>query len=350
MNLQSIKVRPVIKEEEQQYRRLMDEHHYLGFVPKIGETLWYVATVNTHWVALISFSVSALKCKSRDQWIGWDYRHQYDRLNLVVSNNRFLILPDWHIRNLGSKTLSLCLKRLVDDWIIFFGHKIVMVETFVDPQRYLGTVYKASNWQYIGDTKGYRRKKDGYTKAIGNSKKIYVKSLQRNAKRILSQPILNNSYKTGGRKMKIKAEHMRSLPDFFKTITDPRRSQGKRHHLPTVLAIAAAAVLCGMRSYKAIWDWADSLSQSARERFWCRREKGKYVVPSESIIRDVLVRVDPVELDKALQRWNELYGKQDASLAIDGKVMRNAIDAEGKQTHIMSVVGHESQNCYTQKK
>jgi hypothetical protein len=105
-----------------------------------------------------------------------------------------------------------------------------------------------------------------------------------------------------------------------------------------------------MRSYKAIWDWADSLSQSARERFCCRREKGKYVVPSESIIRDILVRVDPVELDKALQRWNELYGKQDASLAIDGKVMRNAIDAEGKQAHIMSVVGHESQNCYTQKK
>ena len=150
--------------------------------------------------------------------------------------------------------------------------------------------------------------------------------------------------------MKIKAEHMRSLPEFFKRIPDPRRGQGKRHFLPTVLAIATGAVLCGMRSYKGIWDWADSLSQNARERFCCRFENGKYVVPSETIIRDVLVRVDPVELDKALQRWNEAYGKNDESLAIDGKVMKNAIDESANQAHIMSVVGHESQNCYTQKK
>lgn len=105
-----------------------------------------------------------------------------------------------------------------------------------------------------------------------------------------------------------------------------------------------------MRGYKAIWDWADSLSQTARARFCCRYEKGKYIIPSEFIIRDVLVRVDPASLDKALQCWNAVYGKEDQSLAIDGKVMRNAIDEEGKQAHIMSVVGHQSKNCYTQKK
>jgi hypothetical protein len=73
-------------------------------------------------------------------------------------------------------------------------------------------------------------------------------------------------------------------------------------------------------------------------------------VPSESIIRDVLIRVDPVSLDRALQQWNEVYGQVDSSLAIDGKVMRNAIDQDGNKVHIMSVVGHESKNCYTQKK
>jgi hypothetical protein len=350
MTLQLMKVRPVVKGEEQKYRKLMDQHHYLGFVPKIGETLWYVATINEEWVSLLSFSVSALKCKARDLWIGWNYRHQYDRLKLVVNNNRFLILPRWSIRNLGSRAISLCLKRLVDDWKLFFGHKIVLVETFVDPVRYLGTVYKASNWQYLGDTKGFRRRKKGYTREIGNSKMVFVKSLQRNARRILSQPLLSNSYKTEGGRMKIKAEHMHSLPDFFKTIPDPRRDQGKRHRLPTVLGIATAAVLCGMRGYKAIWDWADSLSQQARARFNCRYEKGKYIIPSEFIIRDILVRVDPVSLDKALQCWNEVYGQEDESLAIDGKVMRNAIDEEGKQAHIMSVVGHQSKTCYTQKK
>jgi len=64
------------------------------------------------------------------------------------------------------------------------------------------------------------------------------------------------------------------------------------------------------------------------------------VVPSEYVIRDVLVRVDPVELDGALQRWNEVYDEDDESLAIDGKTMCNAIDEQGHQTH----------TCYTQKK
>lgn len=148
----------------------------------------------------------------------------------------------------------------------------------------------------------------------------------------------------------LQAEQMRSLPEFFADIPDPRRTHGRRHRLPTLLAIAAAAVLCGMRGYKAISDWANSLGQKARERFRCRREQGRYVVPSESVIRDLLTRVDPLHLDRALQRWNEAYGKQDQCPAIDGKTMCNAIDEQGYQTHIMSAIGHQTKNCYTQKK
>jgi hypothetical protein len=150
--------------------------------------------------------------------------------------------------------------------------------------------------------------------------------------------------------MMLKAEQMRSLPSFFQEIPDPRRAQGRRHFLPTVLAIAAGAILCGMRGYQAISDWAESLSPKARERFNCRRENGRYIVPSLSVIRDCLIRVDPVHLDRALQRWNQTYGREDTSLAMDGKTMRNAIDEEGHQTHIMSVVGHQSKGSYTQKK
>jgi hypothetical protein len=105
-----------------------------------------------------------------------------------------------------------------------------------------------------------------------------------------------------------------------------------------------------MRGYKAIADWANSLSPRARERFGCRREQGRYLVPSESIIRDLLIRVDPGELDHALQRWNETHGQEDRSLAIDGKTMCNAINEQGEQTHIMSVIGHQTKACYTQKK
>ena len=150
--------------------------------------------------------------------------------------------------------------------------------------------------------------------------------------------------------MMLSAQQMQSLPDFFLDIPDPRRPQGRRHSLPTVLAIACAAILCGMRGYKAIADWAQSLGPKARERLHCRRVNGRYVVPSESIIRDAMIRVEPIDLDRSVQRWNQAYGQQDSTLAIDGKTMCNALDKNGHQTHVMSVVGHHTKSCYTQKK
>jgi hypothetical protein len=302
------------------------------------------------WIALLSFSTPAWKCTARDRWIGWNFQHQYDRLHLVTNNSRFLILPDYHIPNLASRVLSLCQKRLLSDWQERFGHPILLLETFVDPQRFHGTIYKASNWLYVGDTKGFRRTRQGYSTTAQSPKMVFLKPLQKTAQSLLSQCPLHPLYRKGGPKIMLKAEQMKSLPYFFKGIPDPRRAQGRRHPLPTVLAIATGAILCGMRGYQAISDWANSLSQKARERFDCRREKGRYTVPSLSIIRDVLIRVDPVHLDRALQNWNQLYGKDDQSLAIDGKTMRNAIDDEGRQIHIMGVVGHQSKASYTQKK
>ncbi len=350
MSLKEVRLRPVQSCEEKRYQGLMQRHHYLGALSKIGETLWYVATWHEQWVALVSFSAAALKCAVRDRWIGWDFRHQYDRLHLLANNTRFLILPDWHRPNLASRTLSLCQRRLPGDWLASFGHPLVLLETFVDPQRFAGTIYKAANWSYVGDTKGFRRTRQGYTTTAQSPKMVFVKPLQANARALLSRPILEAPYRSEAPKIMLKAEHMYLLPDFFADIPDPRRPQGRRHPLPIVLAIAAGATLCGMRGYKAISDWAKSLGPKARERFGCRREHGRRVVPSEYVIRDVLVRVDPVALDRALQRWNETHGEIDDSLAIDGKTMCNAIDAQGRQTHIMSVVGHQTHNCYTQKK
>ncbi len=350
MSLKEVRLRPVQSCEEKRYQGLMQRHHYLGALSKIGETLWYVATWHEQWVALVSFSAAALKCAVRDRWIGWDFRHQYDRLHLLANNTRFLILPDWHRPNLASRTLSLCQRRLPGDWLASFGHPLVLLETFVDPQRFAGTIYKAANWSYVGDTKGFRRTRQGYTTTAQSPKMVFVKPLQANARALLSRPILEAPYRSEAPKIMLKAEHMYLLPNFFVDIPDPRRPQGRRHPLPIVLAIAAGATLCGMRGYKAISDWAKSLGPKARERFGCRREHGRRVVPSEYVIRDVLVRVDPVALDRALQRWNEVHGEADESLAIDGKTMCNAIDEQGRQTHIMSVVGHQTNSCYTQKK
>jgi hypothetical protein len=350
LNLSEVLVRPVRPLEEPRFQNLMQEHHYLGALPKISETLWYVATFTDQWVGLLSFSAPALKCSARDRWIGWDFRHQYDRLKLLTNNSRFLILPEWHFPNLASRILSLCQKRLPADWQAIFGHLVVLIETFVDPQRFRGTVYKAANWIYVGETKGFHRTRQGYSARAQSPKIVFVKPLISDARALLSRPILEPAYRIGGPKIMLSAQQMQSLPNFFADIPDPRRAQGRRHPLSTVLAIAAGATLCGMRGYMAISDWAKSLGQKARERFGCRCQNKRYIVPSLSIIRDVLIRVDPVHLDRALQGWNQAYGQQDESLAIDGKTMCNAIDDQGHQTHIMSAIGHQSKTCYTQKK
>jgi hypothetical protein len=328
----------------------MAEHHYLGSLAKISETLWYIACIFDQWVALLSFSAPALKCAARDQWIGWDFRHQYDRLKLLTNNSRFLILPDCHVPNLASRILSLCEKRLSRDWQITFGHPLLLIETFVDPRRFRGTIYKAANWIFVGQSKGYHRNRHGYESTSLSPKMIFVKPLVFQAQRILTRPTLETKYPTGGKKLMLTAQQMRSLPTFFADIPDPRRPQGKRHSLPSILSIAAAATLCGMRGYQAISDWAHSLSQKARERFGCRCEQRRYLVPSLYVIRDLLIRVDPRHLDRALQCWNDIYGEEDESLAIDGKTMCNAIDEQGYRTHIMSAVGHHTKTCYTQKK
>ena len=186
MSLKELRLRPVKRCEEQHDQFLMQRHHYLGALPKIGETLWYVATWHEQWVALVSFSAAALKCAARDQWIGWDFRHQYDRLNLLSNNSRFPILPNWHRPNLASRTLALCHNRLASDWLERFGHPLVLLETFVDPQRFAGTLYIAANWSYLGRTQGFRRTGHGYSATAQSSKLVFVKPLQANARALLS--------------------------------------------------------------------------------------------------------------------------------------------------------------------
>lgn len=349
-SLSELQVRPVERSEESRYQSQMAGHHYLGALGKIGETLWYVATWREQWVAQFSLSAAALKCGVRDRWIGWDFRSQYGRLKLIANNSRFLILPTGHWPNVGSRVLSLIEHRVATDWQTRFGHPLLLIETFVDPRRFYGGVYRAANWIELGMTRGHRRTRAGYSTTIDAPKRVFVRPLCRDARTRLIHSNREDINLTGDPKMMLNAEQIRLLPLCFETIPDPRRREGRRHRLPVVLGIAAGATLCGLRGYKAIADWANALGQKARSRFGCRRGPGGYVVPSESVIRDCLVRIEPSALDHALNLWNGAWAEKESAFAIDGKTMKNARDEAGQQTHIMSVIGHDSKICHAQKK
>ena len=155
---------PVTAAAEGRYRELMAAHHYLGAPPKIGETLWYAARWRDRWVALIGFSAPALKCGARDRWIGWDFRTQYDRQHLLANNSRFLILPGWRVPNLGSRVLAV--RTAAGGGLAgALRPPAVLLETFVDPARFRGTVYRAANWTCVGRTRGFRRVRGGYSAA-----------------------------------------------------------------------------------------------------------------------------------------------------------------------------------------
>ena len=296
----------VAVEDEARFRDLMQAHHYLGAVPGMGETVRYVAHHRGRWLALAVFSAPALKCGARDRWIGWDYGVQFGRLHLVTNNSRFLILPGGE-RNLGSRVLSLCARRLVNDWPARFGHDLLLAETFVDPAYFRGTVYRAANWIEVGRTRGFARDGHSYSEHA-HPKLVFLHPLCRGARARLRAAHLDPRLRHGVPKMTLSAARMRSLPEFFQDIDDPRRRQGRRHALPTVLALATAATLCGMRGYKAISEWVDDLSPKVLQRFRVRRRDGQYRPPSLSAMRSLLIRVDPAQLDAALRSWHEAHG------------------------------------------
>ena len=341
-------VEPVAAHDEARFRALMQAHHYLGAAPGMGETARYVAHHRGRWLALAVFSAPALKCAARDRWIGWDYGVQFARLHLVTNNSRFLILPGGP-RNLGSRVLSLCTRRVVRDWPARFGHEVLVAETFVDPARFRGTVYRAANWLEVGRTRGFARSGPGY-REHARPKLVFLHPLCRGARARLGAATLDPRLRHGVPKMTLTAVQMRCLPEFFHHIDDPRRRQGRRHALPTVLALATAATLCGMRGYQAISEWIDDLSPRVLERFGVRRRNGQYRPPSLSAMRSVLIRVDPDQLDAALRAWHEVHGGADRALAIDGKTIRGAIDEQGHQAHVLGIVGHDSKAPWGQKK
>ncbi|MGH7957689.1 MAG: Druantia anti-phage system protein DruA, partial [Opitutaceae bacterium] len=156
---------------------LIVEHHYLHNATLVGEHARYVATYQGEWLALVCFSAASFHLRYRDQFIGWTPEQRRQRLPLVVNNARLLVLPGAHYPNLPSRLLKLVLARLSDDWQARWGHPVVLVETFVDPEQFRGTTYKVSGWSELGPTSGFGRHAQDFYQAHDRPKQVWVKEL-----------------------------------------------------------------------------------------------------------------------------------------------------------------------------
>lgn len=342
-NAAELVVRPVRCEERTRWRQLMDAHHYLGFRPIVGQSLWYVATCEKEWAALLGWGAAALKCGPRDAWIGWTPSLKFRRLHLIANNVRFLILPEWHRPNLASQVLALNLQRLSEDWERYYGHPLLLAETFVDAARFRGTCYLAAGWQLLGTTRGFGKQGPGYV-AHGRPKRVFVRPLRPQARQSLRAAFLppSNFLRKENLLMidvnRLPLEGEGGLMDLLRTLVDPRKPRGVRHPLVTVVAISVCAALSGARSFKAIAEWARDLTRDTLRRLGSPR----WHPPSEPTIRRVLQKLDADRLDAEIGPWLLQHGKVvGQGVSVDGKTLRGAHDVGETAPHLLSAILHQ---------
>lgn len=183
--LPNIKIELVNNKSTDLWNQYIHRYHYLGYSPIPGAQLRYIVKIDNQIIALLSFGASAWKCAPRDLYIGWGKNRREENLNLIVNNSRFLIMPWIKSKNLASKILSLISKRIRNDWLVKYNYAPVLMETFVDTEKFNGGCYKASNWIKLGETKG-RGKKSTSSKQCTSIKSIWIKPLVKNYIKLLT--------------------------------------------------------------------------------------------------------------------------------------------------------------------
>jgi Domain of unknown function (DUF4338) len=173
--------------EEALFNGLLQQHHYLGYSQPVGEHLKYLVYARGRPIACVAWSSAPRHLGSRDRFIGWGAQARLANIRLLAYNTRFLILPWVRVPHLASHILGRMARMLSADWQQLYAHPIYFVETFIDPQRFAGTCYRAANWTVMGQTTG--RGKAAPTRAVNRSiKQVLGYALVKDFRQRLSLP------------------------------------------------------------------------------------------------------------------------------------------------------------------
>jgi len=161
--LKPLIVRPVRRApDEPLFNSLIEQYHYLRYAQPVGEQLKFLVYAKERPIACFAWSSAPRHLSSRDRFIGWGREARLKNIGLIAYNSRFLVLPWVRVAHLASHLLGRMARVLSQEWERVYGHPIYFLETFIDPQRFRGTCYRAANWIYLGVTTG--RGKDAPSK------------------------------------------------------------------------------------------------------------------------------------------------------------------------------------------
>jgi DDE_Tnp_1-associated len=145
-----------------------------------------------------------------------------------------------------------------------------------------------------------------------------------------------------------------SMLEVFAAVADPRDPRGVRHRLATILTLCAAAALCGCKSVAEVTDWVANADQEVLAAADCRVDAaGQRVAPCSDTFERVLGAVDAQCLDNHLgARVGARAGLAPVAapvagprllpaLAVDGKAMRGAVDADGQIPYLLAAATHQ---------
>ncbi len=173
--------------EEGLFDRLLQRYHYLGYTRPVGEHLKHLVYGQGQPVACLAWSSAPRHLGPRDRFLGWSATQRRERIHLLDYNTRYLLLPGVRVPGLASQVLAAVARGLSADWQRLYQHPIYLLETFIEPERFRGTCYRAANWIYLGLTTG--RGKDAPTKEPNRSlKQLWVYPLRADFRHHLSAP------------------------------------------------------------------------------------------------------------------------------------------------------------------
>lgn len=181
-DLSGLTVRAVeSRQDSRRWNEAIARFHYLGYRPLPGAQQRYLVEHEAGLLGAVGFAAAAWKVAARDAWIGWTPEQRKGRLHLVLNNARFLLLPWVRVADLASWVLARCARRIASDFAKRYGHRPVLLETFVERDRFLGTCYRAANWIDVGETKG-RGKLDRFRTQVLPVKRVLLYPLHRAAR------------------------------------------------------------------------------------------------------------------------------------------------------------------------